>query len=246
MSLYIGTNYHPHDWPRERWSEDIRLMKEAGLDTVRMGHLAWDSFEPQDGIYTFEWFDEVMDLFHQAGIRVVLDISLRPAPVWVHRICPGCNISSKSGAVQESLHRYMEDVADPEYQFYAFRFARKMMEHFRSHPALMAFGLCNEVGSGMLSYSEYARRLAAESNTELMKWIVDYAVRDMDVGQRFHLPKGVQGRKIAENQYFFVNMNRYKVEFDIPSGGKGVLSEKEYQDRLSLDGYQCELIVEES
>lgn len=23
MSLYIGTNYHPHDWPRERWNVDV-------------------------------------------------------------------------------------------------------------------------------------------------------------------------------------------------------------------------------
>lgn len=111
-------------------------MKEAGLDTVRMRHLAWDSFEPRDGIYTFEWFDEVMDLFHEAGIRVVLDISLRLAPIWVHRICPGCNIGSKSGIMQESLHHYMEDLVDPEYQFYTFRFAQKMMEHFRTHPAV--------------------------------------------------------------------------------------------------------------
>lgn len=67
--------------------------------------------------------------------------------------------------------------------------------------------------------------------------------RDIDVGQRFELPRGVQGRKIAEDQYFFVNMNRHRVEFAIPSGGRGVLSEREYQDRLNLDGYQCELII---
>ena len=43
MSLYIGTNYHPHDWPKERWEKDFQLMKEAGFDTVRLGHLCWDS-----------------------------------------------------------------------------------------------------------------------------------------------------------------------------------------------------------
>lgn len=94
----------------------------------------------------------------------------------------------------------------------------------------------NPYGKGKAYY------VAAESNAELMKWVVDHAVRDMDVGQRFELPKGVQGRKIADDQYFYVNMNRYRVEFDIPSGGRGVLSEREYQNRLALDGYQCELI----
>ena len=45
---------------------------------VRLGHLCWDSFEPAEGNYTFEWFDEVMDLFQEAGIQVVLDIRNPP------------------------------------------------------------------------------------------------------------------------------------------------------------------------
>ena len=85
MALYIGTNYHPHDWEEERWEVDIDLMKKAGVNTVRLGHLCWDSFEPDEGVYTFEWFDKVMDSFEKAGIKVVLDISLRPAPIWVHK-----------------------------------------------------------------------------------------------------------------------------------------------------------------
>jgi hypothetical protein len=29
---------------------------------VRMGHLAWDSYETSDGKFDFAWFDNVMDL----------------------------------------------------------------------------------------------------------------------------------------------------------------------------------------
>ena len=50
MALYIGTNYHPHDWTEKRWKEDICLMKEAGFNTVRLGHLCWDSYEPEEGV----------------------------------------------------------------------------------------------------------------------------------------------------------------------------------------------------
>lgn len=157
MALYLGTNYHPHDWLKERWKTDIRLMQEAGFQIVRLGHLCWDSFEPEEGVYTFEWFDEVMDLFAGAGIRVFLDISVRPAPVWVHRLCPGCVICGKSGNPQASLRRYMEDIADPDYQHYALRFAEILIRRYRSHPALFAFGLCNEIGDGYISHSEAAR-----------------------------------------------------------------------------------------
>lgn len=157
MALYIGTNYHPHDWPEERWNVDIALMKDAGFTTVRLGHLCWDSYEPEEGVYTFEWFDQVMDLFADAGIGVVLDISMRPAPVWVHKLCPGCNIHGKSGNSQASLRRYLEDIDDPAYQLYALRFAEILVNRYKNHPALFAFGLCNEIGAGMMSYSEYAR-----------------------------------------------------------------------------------------
>lgn len=162
MSLYIGTNYHPHDWPEEQWIVDINLMKQAGFTTVRLGHLCWDSYEPEEGVYTFEWFDRVMDLFAEAGIGVLLDISMRPAPIWVHKLCPGCNIYGKSGTRQDSLRRYMEDVSDPAYQQYAMRFAEKLVCRYKNHPALVAFGLCNEIGDGFLSHSEDTRRRFSE------------------------------------------------------------------------------------
>ena len=48
--LYIGVNYHPHDNKQpEKIKNDIQLMKAAGLNVVRMVHLAWDSYEPSDG-----------------------------------------------------------------------------------------------------------------------------------------------------------------------------------------------------
>ena len=58
--LYVGANSRPHDSKREVWQWDIRLIKDAVFRVVRMGHLAWDSYEPADGKFEFTWFDEVM------------------------------------------------------------------------------------------------------------------------------------------------------------------------------------------
>ncbi|MFV0504488.1 MAG: beta-galactosidase [Lachnospirales bacterium] len=157
MALYIGVNYHPHDWSLERIKEDIILMKEAGFTTVRLGHLCWDSYEPDEGVYTFNWFDTVMDLFEKENIGVFLDISVRPAPTWVHKLCPGSNIHGKSGMISNSLSRYMEDIDDPSYQHYALRFAKTLVNRYKNHKALFAFGLCNEIGDGYISYSNYAK-----------------------------------------------------------------------------------------
>ena len=38
--LYVGANYHPHDDKNpEKIKKDIQLMKDAGFNVVRMGHL---------------------------------------------------------------------------------------------------------------------------------------------------------------------------------------------------------------
>ena len=87
--LYVGTNYHPHDdKDMSKIESDIKLMKEAGFTCVRLGHLAWDSYEPKEGEYDFEWFDLVMDKMADAGIGVILDLPTRPAPLWLHAKYP--------------------------------------------------------------------------------------------------------------------------------------------------------------
>ncbi len=75
--LYVGANYHPHDDKNtEKVKKDIQLMKAAGFTCTRLGHLAWDSFEPSDGNFDFVWFDKVMDMMNEAGIKVILDIQI--------------------------------------------------------------------------------------------------------------------------------------------------------------------------
>lgn len=159
QKLYVGANYHPHDNKNiEKIKKDIALMQAAGLNVVRLGHLAWDSYEPADGEFDFKWFDEVMDLFHEAGIEVILDIAIRPAPIWLHRKYPSISIVDEKGNVLYPNHRYMEDVGDPHYQEYALRFTDVMSKRYASHPALLAFGIDNESGDGRISYSETARQ----------------------------------------------------------------------------------------
>jgi beta-galactosidase len=159
QELYVGANYHPHDDKNpEKIRRDILLMKNAGFNVIRMGHLAWDSYEPSEGKFDFEWFDEVMDLMNEAGIKVILDIAIRPAPIWLHHKYPSIDITDENGNVLYPNHRYMEDIGDPMYQKYALRFTDVMTKHYADHPALLAFGIDNESGDGRISYSETARQ----------------------------------------------------------------------------------------
>ncbi len=157
--LYVGANYHPHDDKNpEKIKKDIQLMKDAGFNVVRMGHLAWDSYEPAEGQFDFGWFDTVMDMMAKANIKVILDIAIRPAPIWLHYKYPSINITDASGNMLYPNHRYMEDMGDPMYQKYALRYTDVITKRYANHPALLAFGIDNESGDGPISYSEPARK----------------------------------------------------------------------------------------
>jgi len=157
--LYVGANYHPHDDKNpDKIQRDIEFVKAAGFNVVRMGHLAWDSYEPSDGKFDFGWFDKVMDLMNEAGIKVILDIAIRPAPIWLHYKYPSIRITDENGNVFYPNHRYMEDIGDPMYQKYALRYADTLTKRYGNHPALLAFGIDNEPGDGRISYSETARQ----------------------------------------------------------------------------------------
>jgi beta-galactosidase len=156
--LYVGANYHPHDSNLDQWKNDIIQMRNAGFNVVRMGHLAWDSYEPSEGVFDFGWFDTVMNMMDTAGIKVILDIAIRPAPIWLHYKYPSISITDKEGDILYPNHRYMEDIGDPMYQQYALRFSDSLTKHYGKHPALLAFGIDNESGDGQISYSETARQ----------------------------------------------------------------------------------------
>jgi beta-galactosidase len=157
--LFVGTNYQPFDRSgHEQIEHDIERMKQAGFKVVRMGDLAWDSFEPAEGKFDFRLFDWVMDRMHAAGLKVIMDIPGQPAPVWLHKKYPGVDIVDQHGARLDPVERYMDDTSDPDYKRLLVRLADTMTKRYAKHPALFAIGYNNESGNGMVSYSEADRK----------------------------------------------------------------------------------------
>ena len=57
---------------RRDWLEDVRLMREAGVNLVSMGIFSWTRMEPHPDEYDFEWIDRLMDLLHEHRVSVTL------------------------------------------------------------------------------------------------------------------------------------------------------------------------------
>ncbi|MBC9033922.1 beta-galactosidase [Sphingomonas sp. JC676] len=155
--LFVGTCYQPIDRTPEQVRQDVATMKAAGFNMVRMGDLSWDSFEPEEGHFTFEWFDGVIAQMHAVGIRVIVDIPGQPAPIWLHKAYPGVDIVNQDGVRVNAASRYWDNISDPDYRRLAKRLAEKMMQRYAKNPAVIAIGYDNEIGNGQLSYSQADR-----------------------------------------------------------------------------------------
>ena len=49
MSIQIGVDYYPEQWPEQMWEQDADRMKECGVKVVRMAEFAWSRMEPEGG-----------------------------------------------------------------------------------------------------------------------------------------------------------------------------------------------------
>ena len=64
-----GGDYNPDQWLDypEVLKEDVRLLKLAHCNCVSINIFGWSAIEPEEGVYTFEWLDKVMDDMAEAG-----------------------------------------------------------------------------------------------------------------------------------------------------------------------------------
>ena len=85
----FGGDYNPDQWGEETWLEDVRLMKQAGVNTATVGTFMWASLEPEEGRFEFDWLDRAMDLLADNNIRVILSTPNSLTTAMVHLDLPG-------------------------------------------------------------------------------------------------------------------------------------------------------------
>lgn len=142
--MYVGVDYYPEHWPRERWETDAEMMQRAGFNVVRMAEFAWSKLEPNEGEYDFEWLDSAIEILGRHGIAVILGTPTGSMPPWVAIKYP------ESVAVDESGHRMPYGARKTNcptslsYRMLGLRITRAMAEHYRDNPHVIGWQPDNE------------------------------------------------------------------------------------------------------
>lgn len=80
--LYHGAAWYPELWDQSVIEQDILLMKQAGMNVVRIGEFAWSNMEPTEGNIDLGFFVKMVQLLHENGIDTVMCTPTPTPPIW--------------------------------------------------------------------------------------------------------------------------------------------------------------------
>ncbi|MBM3187607.1 MAG: beta-galactosidase [Chloroflexi bacterium] len=144
--MYYGTDYYPEHWPRERWELDARLMREAGINLVRLAEFAWAQLEPAEDAYEFGWLDEAIALLSRHGIATVLGTPTATPPAWLCQRYPEVMRWDRDGRRVTFGMRRQYCPTSPTYREHTRRIVAAMAERYRGNTNVIAWQLDNEFG----------------------------------------------------------------------------------------------------
>ena len=135
--IILGTCYYPEQWPGEMWENDLRRMKETGIDVIRIAEFAWNKFEPCEGQYVFDFYDSFLELCRQKDMKVIFCTPTATPPAWLTEKYPEVLNARKDGVLIRHGERRHYNYNSPVYCQKTAALVEKMAQHYASHPCII-------------------------------------------------------------------------------------------------------------
>lgn len=142
----FGVAYYDEYMPYERLDKDIKMMKETGINVVRIAESTWSTMEPQEGVFDFSHIDRVLNAMHKAGISVIIGTPTYAVPTWLVKKHPDVLAITNRGPNQYGPRQNM-DISNEHFRSAAEKAIRKMLKHIKEHPAIIGYQIDNETKS---------------------------------------------------------------------------------------------------
>lgn len=150
MEKYFGVCYYPELYPKEKQEafirEDIENMRRARFNVVRMAEFCWCLMEPREGVYDFDWLEEIVDRLGQNGIYTVLCTPTACQPVWMARRYPETLYVDNLGVQRSYGGRHYHCYNSPVFRDFTEKICLEMSRRFGRNPYVLGFQVDNEMG----------------------------------------------------------------------------------------------------
>jgi beta-galactosidase len=143
-----GADYNPEQWRNVPgiWDADMRLLNAAGLNSVSLGIFAWAELEPEEGVYCFDWMDEMFERLHANGQKIMLATPSGGKPNWMAAKYPEIRRVGEDGRRRLQGLRHNHCLTSPIYREKVTEINTQLAKRYGQHPALLAWHVSNEYG----------------------------------------------------------------------------------------------------
>ncbi|NLW50745.1 MAG: beta-galactosidase [Candidatus Brocadiaceae bacterium] len=145
--MKIGVTYYPEHWSEDRWLEDARLMRKAGVEFVRLGEYAWWRLEPRRAQFDSAWLDKAIETVSGQGLKVIFCTPTAAPPPWLfvrHPSIPPRDADDTPWCRGSRRHVCLNN---RPYRRYVRRIMRDVARAFAANPSIYAWQVHSGLGA---------------------------------------------------------------------------------------------------
>ena len=144
--ILYGGDYNPEQWDRDIWEQDMKLLKEAGIDIVTLNVFNWAMLQPDEETYDFTMLDETIERVSGEGMYICLATSTGAHPAWMARKYPDILRTEFNGMKRKFGGRHNSCPNSPTFQKYSVRLAGELARRYQNRENILLWHVNNEYG----------------------------------------------------------------------------------------------------
>lgn len=145
-TFLYGGDYNPEQWPEDTWDDDIKVFKQADINSATVNVFSWALLEPEEGHYDFNKLDQIIDKLSVANINIVLATSTAAMPAWMFKKYPDVARVDYEGRRHVFGQRHNFCPNSTNYQRLAKQLVERLAERYCDNPHIVAWHVNNEYG----------------------------------------------------------------------------------------------------
>ena len=152
--LSYGVCFYPEHWPLRTAVDDVKRIADCGFDFVRIGEGAWWYFEPAEGQYQFDLFDQVIDECRRNNLRVVFGTPTYTGPAWIGHTYPDVYRHDFNRVPMKHGSRRNFNYTSPNYLRLCDGVVQALADHYKNEQQIFSWQIDNEFNCHMdVSYA---------------------------------------------------------------------------------------------
>ena len=145
--ILYGGDYNPNQWTKDIWQEDMRIFKDAHINTATINVFSWAKIQPSEHEYNFDELDEIVDMLSKENYDIVFATSTAALPGWMVRKYPEVMFTDYEGRQHKFGGRHNACPNSFVFKHYARELAYKLAERYADNPHVTCWHGSNEYGN---------------------------------------------------------------------------------------------------